>query len=83
MKSYKSIFILFFALALCFIPVKNVFSGESSIGLVHVFTFPETDNILPEDEEGLALFYVFDLRERETFIQFTHCKIYSNAHYIT
>ena len=70
MKFNKSIFVLFFALALCFIPVKNVFSGEPS--LAHVFTFPETDNILPNSEFGLTLFYVFDLRERETFIQFTY-----------
>jgi len=59
MKFNKSIFVLFFALALCFIPLKNVFAGASlAIG--------ETDNA------GNQLIGVFDLRDRETFYQITN-----------
>lgn len=58
MKLHKSIFISLFALALCFIPLKNVFAGG--------FEPQETDN---DQNEYIASF--FDLRERETFIQST------------
>ena len=64
----KYIFVLIFALTLTFIPVKDSISG---IGFT-AFTFTQTDNSLPEVEESLSVFYVFDLRERETFIQFTY-----------
>jgi len=60
MKVHKSIFILFFALALCLIPVKNVFAVANRLAI------GETDNA------GNQLIGVFDLRDRETFYQITN-----------
>ena len=62
MNFNKSIFVLFFALALCFIPAKNILAGVSS----GEFEIPESDN---DENEFIVSF--FDLRERETFIQAT------------
>ena len=66
MKLHKSIFILFFAIALCFIPFKNVFAGAKGSGAF--ITIAETDGF----ETNSHLFYFFDLRDRETFIQLTY-----------
>ena len=64
MKFNKSIFVLFFALALFFIPLKNVFA-DSDVAFI---TIPDTDGVSDDSH----LFYFFDLRERETFIQLSH-----------
>ena len=70
MKLHKSIFILFFALAMCFVFNNNTYSG--GVGPSHVFTPTNTDSIRIGSPFTLSLFYVFDLRDRETFIQFTY-----------
>ncbi len=59
MKIKTSLFLLFFAFALYFIPVKNVFAGSS-------FDTVETDTA------NRKMFAFFDLRDRETFIQITN-----------
>ena len=62
---YCSIIFLF-----CFL----VFTSSSIFaqGIPKWLTIPETDNGIPQRPDSLALFYFFDLRERETFIQFTY-----------
>ncbi len=62
MKIKKSLFLLFFAFALCFIPIKNVFAGASL-------------SISISDNSGKQLIGVYDLRDRETFIQVTNTDI--------
>ena len=70
MKFNKSILILFFALTIILSPVKDLFAGSPSGGAF--LTFPETDAQNTGDEVGgSSIFYVFDLRDRETFIQLT------------
>jgi hypothetical protein len=64
MKNKSNFLILFLALTICLFPVKSVFAGHVP-GDAFIST-PETDN-----NEDAALFYFFDLRERETFIQLT------------
>jgi len=67
MNIKNSIIILFFALILCTIPIKDSYSQ----GPDNVVYFNETDagsNSIPFG----ALVYFFDLRERESFIQLTH-----------
>ncbi|MCH6574106.1 MAG: putative sulfate/molybdate transporter, partial [Bacteroidetes bacterium] len=61
--------ILFFVLTICLFPVKSVFAGT---GGSKWLTVPQTDGTAPFRQESLALFYVFDLRDRETFLQFTY-----------
>ena len=61
MKIKSNFLILFLALTICLFPVKSVFAGGSggfSIGI--------TDNA------GRQLIGVFDLRDRETFLQITN-----------
>ncbi len=67
MKINTNLFILFLALTICLFPVKSVFAG---LGGSAVVTLPETDNNIADDGVS-SLFYIFDLRERETFIQLT------------
>lgn len=67
MKFNKSFFLLFFAFALCFIPIKNVFAGAS-------FDTVETDTA------NRKMFGFFDLRDRESFIQITN--VSTQAHNI-
>ncbi len=64
MKNKSNFLILFLVLTICLFPVKSVFAGFGGNAFV---TIPETDN-----NEDAALFYFFDLRERETFIQLTY-----------
>ena len=71
MKNISRILMLFLALSLCFIPVKDLYAGGFSFG--SVYTFPETDTTPVDEEEDLSsIFYFFDLRDRETFIQLTN-----------
>ena len=58
----RSIFILFFALAMCFVPLNNIYAGQT-------FIIQETDN------GDLQLAGFFDLRDRESFIQITNMDI--------
>ncbi len=70
MRIFKLTAVLFFAFTLCFIPTKDLFAGNPA-----VVTFAETDsnNIEPQDDiGGFGIFYMFDLRDRETFIQLTY-----------
>jgi len=69
MKIHKSIFIVFFALALCLIPIKNTYSGAN--GGTNWLFFSETDAGAISPPWG-AINYFFDLRDRETFIQLTY-----------
>ncbi len=64
MKFKKSIFILFFALTLCLIPIKNSYSGQLMNSSVN---FSDTDGARPNQ-----LISFFDLRDRESFIQVTN-----------
>jgi len=59
MSYKKSLFILFFALVLCLLPIKNSYSGASF-------------DIIVTDNANKSLVGFFDLRERETFIQITN-----------
>ena len=71
MKSMSKIFILFLAFAICIIPVSHLFAGFGPGS--NPVSFAETDSkILGTNETSFTLFYVFDLRERETFIQVTY-----------
>ncbi len=66
MKFKTTFLILFLVLTICLFPVKSVFAELPGSAAV---TFPETDfNFISSDG---VLFYFFDLRERETFIQLT------------
>ena len=58
MKFHKSLFVLFFALALFVVPTKNAFADHVNI--------PGTESSL------YSLFSFFDLRDRETFVQVTN-----------
>lgn len=60
--------------------IANPLSLRAGGGLT--FSLGETDSIINENERNSVLFYVFDLRERETFIQFTFPDISAdgNAH---
>jgi len=69
MKNKSNFLILFFVLTICLFPVKSVFAGT---GGSKWLTVPQTDGTAPFRQESLALFYVFDLRDRETFLQFTY-----------
>ena len=64
MKFYKSLILLFLALALCIIPIKNSYSG----------VFQETDVIFSDTDAARQnqLISFFDLRDRESFIQVTN-----------
>ena len=68
MKFIKLTFVLIFSFALCFIPIKNVSAGP---GFPAIYTFPDTDAPNGFEEITQAIFYFFDLRDRETFIQLT------------
>lgn len=71
MNKLSKILILFLAFIISIIPLSVIQAGfgPGSTPL----TFPETDSFVLEDyEAGFTLFYVFDLRERETFIQLTY-----------
>ena len=63
MKINKIIITSIFALAICFIPMKNVYAGIPITG----FTISQTDASSHD-----FLVYYFDLRDRETFIQLTY-----------
>ncbi len=68
MKFKSNFLILFLVLTICLFPVKSVFAGGNPVVGNAGITFPETDH----DFTGLSsLTYIFDLRERETFIQLT------------
>ncbi len=67
MKKISKILMLFFVIALCFIPVKSVFAGAGAPGNT-IITTPETDNPFSVLS---SIFYIFDLRDRETYIQLT------------
>lgn len=70
MRKIKLAVVMFFAFTLFFIPSSDVFAGAPA-----VLNFAETDgtNLEPfEDVGGAGLFYFFDLRDRETFIQLTY-----------
>lgn len=56
--------ILALVLSLTFLPAKHVNAGGFGGGTIYSFT--ETDSAVP------VLFYFFDLRDRETFIQLTN-----------
>jgi len=58
MKNISNFLILFLALTICLFPVKNVFAEHRVVA--------ETDN------NTMQLFSVFDLRERESFVQVTN-----------
>lgn len=66
MKNKSIVLVLFLTLSICLFPVKSVFAGLPGSNAV---TFPETDNNFISSDG--ALYYFFDLRERETFIQLT------------
>lgn len=63
MKNKTILFTLLLALTICLFPVKSLFAGDGAF-----ITIPETDGV----EENSHLFYFFDLRERETFIQLSY-----------
>lgn len=71
MRIHKTLLIFFLALVFCALPLKDLYAGgglsfgEASISLSNTDT-----NVI--DESFVGLFYVFDLRERETFIQLTY-----------
>ena len=69
MKNYNWLLILFFAFAISFVPIKDAASGP---GTAKWLTIPQTDSFFPSTEQPLPQFYVFDLRDRETFIQFSY-----------
>ncbi len=70
MKNISKILMLFLALSLCILPVKDLYAG---FGGGSSFTVPETDTTPLDEEFDLSsIFYFFDLRERETFIQLTN-----------
>ena len=76
MKIKPTLFSLFLVLAFLIVPLKNVNAGAGAF-----ITIPETDGV----EFNSHLFYFFDLRERETYIQVTYpdfrsTGISSNAH---
>ena len=73
MKILKTLFILFFALSLCLIPIKNSYSGGTNW-----LWFSQTDAGAVNVPRG-PLAYFFDLRERETFIQLTYPSITSSG----
>lgn len=66
MKNKAILFTLFLALTICLFPVKSVHAGVQSFGGFTLYSFSETDTV------NFSLFYFFDLRERETFIQLTN-----------
>jgi len=66
MKFKTKFLILFLVLTVCFVPVKNLFAGFDG---ETIYTFSDTDT--PSISQFQSLFYFFDLRERETFIQLT------------
>ena len=63
MKIYQTTTFIFLALFICLLPIKSTFAGLNA-----KVTFSDTDNNF--NSLG-TLFYFFDLRERETFIQLT------------
>ena len=66
MKTKSKFILLMIVLAISIIPVKSSFPQDT----ITIITLPETDtnsSISPS-----SLFYIFDLRERETFIQLTY-----------
>jgi len=74
MKLRKSIFILFFVLVLCLIPARSAYTGS-----IFTYTFSYTDSNLDTGANLNSLFYFFDLRERETFIQLTYPDTFSTG----
>ena len=66
MRIFSKFLILLLALTFCFLPMKNLFAGFPV-----PYTFPDTDAQNDFDENTQAIFYFFDLRDRETFIQLT------------
>lgn len=71
MKNKSKFLVPFLVLTICLFPIKSVFAGFNNR---IVYTIPETDssNIGSGFEEFSSIFYIFDLRERETFIQLTY-----------
>lgn len=65
MRKFSSILVLLLVLALCLFPVKNVEAGLNT-----PINFVETDTNFTGGSL-FSLFYVFDLRDRESFIQLT------------
>jgi len=57
-------------LIICFILAASI--NVLGQGIPKWLTIPQTDSSSPQNPESLTLFYVFDLRDRETFIQFTY-----------
>ncbi len=70
MKFNKSIFVLFLAFTLSFVSLNYVEAGIFVNNNSIFITQPETDNNNSQYDNGI--FYFFDLRERETFIQLTY-----------
>jgi len=72
LKFNKSIFVLFFALAICLIPARSVFAGGISL--------LQSSTGSASDQEILTAF--FDLRERDTFIQLTNLESGDQVYHI-
>lgn len=66
MRITKILIIPLLALTICHVPVENSYAGPGGAATI---VFPSTDNNV---NPGSNLFYFFDLRERETFIQLTY-----------
>jgi len=67
----RHMFVLLLVFSISFLPIKSVQAGFEGL---RVYSTPETDSsVLGGDFLGLSsIFYVFDLRDRETFIQLTY-----------
>jgi len=70
MKFNKSIFVLFFSLAICIFTARIVFAGPPPTAIAPI-TITDTDTNDRQFQLN-SIFYFFDLRERETFIQLTY-----------
>jgi len=71
MKIKSTLFSLFLILAFTVLAAVNVNAGINGAFI----TIPETDGV----EQNSHLFYFFDLRNRETFIQVTHPDVFSSG----
>ena len=70
MRKFQLTAVIILAFTICFVPSNNVFAGIPA-----VLNFAETDGTNLEsvfEVGGFGLFYIFDLRDRETFIQLTY-----------
>ena len=67
MKNFKTNLIIILAFAVSIIPVGDLYAGFPS-----VYTFSDTDAQNGFSPNTQAIFYFFDLRDRETYIQLTY-----------